>query len=228
MTVCLMPHLLPQILESQPCAQGLEAAGAGGYQCSMRAMSLYTGAERPAHMCVPPALDEALSDHPSGPTSPLSALNLAAGQEGALAAAGHHHQHHGHHHPQAPPPPPAPQPQPAPQPAAAAAQAASWYLNHSGDLLKTFQPLPMGLSKSQPAVWPPGPPDLLPGPSPALRRPRPFTAQSLISALRVSPFSPSGRPLWTCHPVRALWAPLPVSPPASSKGRTPILHKADT
>ncbi|KAJ1073331.1 hypothetical protein K5549_016734, partial [Capra hircus] len=65
----------------------------------------------------------------------LSALNLAAGQEGALAAAaGHHHQHHGHHHPQAPPPPPAPQPQPAPQPGAAAAQAASWYLNHSGDL----------------------------------------------------------------------------------------------
>uniref|UniRef100_G1Q4M9 Forkhead box C2 n=1 Tax=Myotis lucifugus TaxID=59463 RepID=G1Q4M9_MYOLU len=82
----------------------------GGDKKSMRAMSLYTGAE-PAHMCVPPALDEALSDHPSGPTSPLSALNLAAGQEGALAAAGHHHQ-----------------------PAAAAAQAASWYLNHSGDL----------------------------------------------------------------------------------------------
>uniref|UniRef100_A0A7N9CQ96 Uncharacterized protein n=1 Tax=Macaca fascicularis TaxID=9541 RepID=A0A7N9CQ96_MACFA len=107
--------------------------GRRGYQCSMRAMSLYTGAERPAHMCVPPALDEALSDHPSGPTSPLSALNLAAGQEGALAA-GHHHQHHGHHHPQAPPPPPAPQPQPTPQPGAAAAQAASWYLNHSGEL----------------------------------------------------------------------------------------------
>uniref|UniRef100_A0A480JQQ4 Forkhead box protein L2 n=1 Tax=Sus scrofa TaxID=9823 RepID=A0A480JQQ4_PIG len=124
----------PPAAYGQPCAQGLEAAGAGGYQCSMRAMSLYTGTERPAHMCVPPALDEALSDHTSGPTSPLSALNLAAGQEGALAAAGHHHQHHGHHHPQAPPPPPAPQPQPAPQPGAAAAQAASWYLNHSGDL----------------------------------------------------------------------------------------------
>ncbi|XP_007470345.1 PREDICTED: forkhead box protein C2-like, partial [Lipotes vexillifer] len=90
----------PPAAYGQPRAQGLEAAGAGGYQCSMRAMSLYTGAERPAHMCVPPALDEALSDHPSGPTSPLSALNLAAGQEGALAAAGHHHQHHGHHHPQ--------------------------------------------------------------------------------------------------------------------------------
>lgn len=30
-------------------------------------MSLYTGAERLAHMCVLPALDEALSDHPSGP-----------------------------------------------------------------------------------------------------------------------------------------------------------------
>ncbi|XP_040299354.1 forkhead box protein C2 [Herpailurus yagouaroundi] len=98
----------PPSAYGQPCAQGLEAGGAGGYQCSMRAMSLYTGAERPAHMCVPPALDEALSDHPGGPTSPLSALNLAAGQEGALAAAaaGHHHQHHGHHHPQAPPPPP--------------------------------------------------------------------------------------------------------------------------
>uniref|UniRef100_A0A8D2DZ42 Forkhead box C2 n=1 Tax=Sciurus vulgaris TaxID=55149 RepID=A0A8D2DZ42_SCIVU len=126
----------PPAAYGQPCAQGLEAGGAGGYQCSMRAMSLYTGAERPAHMCVPPALDEALSDHPSGPASPLSALNLAAGQEGALAAAGHHHQHHGHHHhhPQAPPPPPAPQPQPAPQPGSAAAPAASWYLNHSGDL----------------------------------------------------------------------------------------------
>ncbi|EHH31922.1 Forkhead-related protein FKHL14 [Macaca mulatta] len=30
--------------------------------------------------------------------------------------------------------PPAPQPQPTPQPGAAAAQAASWYLNHSGEL----------------------------------------------------------------------------------------------
>ncbi|XP_036296879.1 forkhead box protein C2 [Pipistrellus kuhlii] len=127
----------PPAAYGQPCAQGLEAGAAGGYQCSMRAMSLYTGAERPAHMCVPPALDEALSDHPGGPTSPLSALNLAAaGQEGALAAAGHHHPHHGHHHPQAPPPPPAPQPPQSapPQPAAAAVQAASWYLNHSGDL----------------------------------------------------------------------------------------------
>uniref|UniRef100_G3UAH1 Forkhead box C2 n=1 Tax=Loxodonta africana TaxID=9785 RepID=G3UAH1_LOXAF len=93
---------------------------------------VYTGDERAAHMCGPPAHRETL-DHPSGPR-PLSALNLAAGQEGALAAAGHHHQHHGHHHPPAPPPPPAPQPQPAPQPGAAAAQAASWYLNHSGEL----------------------------------------------------------------------------------------------
>ncbi|XP_008838794.1 forkhead box protein C2 [Nannospalax galili] len=119
----------PPAAYAQPCAQGLEPGGPGGYQCSMRAMSLYTGAERPAHVCVPPALDDALSDHPSGPASPLSALNLAAGQEGALATA-HHHQHPGHHHPQAPPPAPAPQPQPGTAPA----QAASWYLNHSGDL----------------------------------------------------------------------------------------------
>ncbi|KAH0500615.1 Forkhead box protein C2 [Microtus ochrogaster] len=119
----------PPAAYAQPCAQGLEAASSAGYQCSMRAMSLYTGAERPAHVCVPPALDEALSDHPSGPGSPLGALNLAAGQEGALGAAGHHHQHHGHLHPQAPQP--APQPPPAPQPAT---QATSWYLNHSGDL----------------------------------------------------------------------------------------------
>ncbi|XP_005008627.2 forkhead box protein C2 [Cavia porcellus] len=125
----------PPASYGQPCAQGLEAGAAGGYQCSMRAMSLYTGAERPAHVCAPPALDEPLSDHQSGPASPLSALNLAAGQEGALAAAGHHHQHPhphphphpGHHHPQAPP-------QPAQQPGAPAAQAASWYLNHGGDL----------------------------------------------------------------------------------------------
>ncbi|CAO2609694.1 Forkhead box protein C2 [Lemmus lemmus] len=100
----------PPAAYAQPCAQGLEAASSAGYQCSMRAMSLYTGAERPAHVCVPPALDEALSDHPSGPGSPLGALNLAAGQEGALGAAGHHHQHH------------------------PATQATSWYLNHSGDL----------------------------------------------------------------------------------------------
>uniref|UniRef100_A0A2K5F4Y2 Forkhead box C2 n=1 Tax=Aotus nancymaae TaxID=37293 RepID=A0A2K5F4Y2_AOTNA len=106
----------------QPCAQGLEAGAAGAT------------ARRPAHMCVPPALDEALSDHPSGPASPLSALNLAAGQEGALAATGHHHQHHGHHPPAGAAAPAGPQPQPTPQPGAAAAQAASWYLNHSGDL----------------------------------------------------------------------------------------------
>ncbi|XP_004842814.1 forkhead box protein C2 [Heterocephalus glaber] len=112
----------PPAAYGQPCAQGLEAGPAGGYQCSMRALSLYTGAERPA-------LDDALSDHPGGPASPLSALGLAAGQEGALAAAGHHHHHqHPGHHPQAP------QPAPAPQPGAAAAQAASWYLNHGGDL----------------------------------------------------------------------------------------------
>ncbi|XP_058530600.1 forkhead box protein C2 [Ochotona princeps] len=127
-----LPYSAPPAAYGQPCAQGLEAGGPGGYQCSMRAMSLYTGAERPAHVCVPAALDDALAEHPGGPTSPLSALSLA-GQEGALAAAGHQHQqHHGHHHP--PAPPPAPQPQPAPQPAPAAAQAPSWYVNHGGDL----------------------------------------------------------------------------------------------
>uniref|UniRef100_G3T9L1 Forkhead box C2 n=1 Tax=Loxodonta africana TaxID=9785 RepID=G3T9L1_LOXAF len=60
---------------------------------------VYTGDERAAHMCGPPAHRETLSRPPERPR-PLSALNLAAGQEGALAAA----------------------------------QAASWYLNHSGEL----------------------------------------------------------------------------------------------
>ncbi|KAM6223079.1 forkhead box protein C2 [Rhynchocyon petersi] len=124
-----LPYAAPSAY-GPPCAQGLDAAPAGGYQCSVRALSLYTGAERPAHACGPAALDDALPDHPSGPASPLNALNLAAGQEGALASAGHHHPHHGHHHAPAAPPP-APQPQPAPQPGA---QAASWYLNHGGEL----------------------------------------------------------------------------------------------
>ncbi|KAM5263013.1 forkhead box protein C2 [Ctenodactylus gundi] len=134
----------PASAYGQPCAQGLEAGAAGGYQCSVRALSLYTGAERPAHLCVPPALDDALPDPAAGPASPLGALSLAAaGQEGALAAAGHHPQAHGHHghphrhhhgHPHPPQAPPAPQPQPASQPSAAATPAASWYLNHGGDL----------------------------------------------------------------------------------------------
>ncbi|KAM4833964.1 forkhead box protein C2 [Thomomys bottae] len=115
-----------------PCAQGPDAPGAGGYQCSVRALSLYS-----APVCAPPVLDEALSDHAGGPASPPAALHLAAGQEAALAAAGHHrHPHHGHRHPPAPPPPPPPQapqpPPPPPQAGAAASQAAAWYLNHGG------------------------------------------------------------------------------------------------
>ncbi|XP_074079253.1 forkhead box protein C2 [Macrotis lagotis] len=120
---------------SQACPQAVDAGG--GYHCSMRAMSLYTGGERPAAMCGPAVLEEALAEHPNGTTSPLGSLGLAASQEGALAGSGHHHpQHHPHHggHPQPPPPPPPPPQQPQPQPGAAAGQAASWYLNHSGEL----------------------------------------------------------------------------------------------
>ncbi|XP_048210952.1 LOW QUALITY PROTEIN: forkhead box protein C2 [Perognathus longimembris pacificus] len=110
-----------------PCAQGPDAPGAGGYQCSVRALSLYS-----APVCAPPALDEALSEHAGGPASPPAALHLAAaaGQEAALAAAGHHrHPPHGHRHPPAPPAPPPPPPQAG---AAAASPAAAWYLNHGG------------------------------------------------------------------------------------------------
>ncbi|XP_049642704.1 forkhead box protein C2 [Suncus etruscus] len=118
-----------------PCAQGLDAGGAGGYQCSVRALSLYTGAERPSHMCVAPAaIDNTLADPPGGPASPLSALNLPAGQEGALTAtSGHHPAHLGQHPapaPQPPPPPPSTQPPSAPL----HSPAASWYLNHGADL----------------------------------------------------------------------------------------------
>ncbi|XP_036604003.1 forkhead box protein C2 [Trichosurus vulpecula] len=125
----------PPAAYSQSCPQGVDTGGS--YQCSMRAMSLYTGGERPSPMCGPAVLEEAMSDHPNGTTSPLSTLGLAASQEGALAGSGHHHpQHHPHHgHPQPPPPPPPPPPQqPPPQTGAAASQAASWYLNHSGEL----------------------------------------------------------------------------------------------
>uniref|UniRef100_H0WAQ7 Forkhead box C2 n=1 Tax=Cavia porcellus TaxID=10141 RepID=H0WAQ7_CAVPO len=120
---------------ASPCRRLPYSRGALYAACRRLSGRAVPGAERPAHVCAPPALDEPLSDHQSGPASPLSALTLAAGQEGALAAAGHHHQHPhphphphpGHHHPQAPP-------QPAQQPGAPAAQAASWYLNHGGDL----------------------------------------------------------------------------------------------
>ena len=50
----LRRHAAPPAAYGQQCAQGLEAAGAGGYQCSVRARSLYTGAKRPAYMGVPP------------------------------------------------------------------------------------------------------------------------------------------------------------------------------
>ncbi|XP_055002183.1 forkhead box protein C2 [Sorex araneus] len=123
-----LPYAAAPPAYGPPCAQGPEPAA---YQCSVRALSLYTGAERPAHMCLAPAaLDDSLADPPGGPASPLSALGLAAGQEGALAA-GHHAAPHGHHPAPAPPPPaPGPQPPGAPPPA----QAASWYLNHGPDL----------------------------------------------------------------------------------------------
>ncbi|MBN3315913.1 FOXC2 protein, partial [Atractosteus spatula] len=90
---------------SQACTQGMDSNA--GYQCSMRAMSLYTG-ERHGHMCVPATLEEA-SDHHSGATSPLGSVNLAANQEGVLANS--HHQQPG-----------------------VGGQTASWYLNHGGDL----------------------------------------------------------------------------------------------
>ncbi|NWH77663.1 FOXC2 protein, partial [Piaya cayana] len=71
------------------CGQSLDASGS--YHCSMRAMSLYSG-ERPAHVCAP--LDEGLPEHPTGAPSPLGALSLPSGQEGALGA-GHPPPHGG-------------------------------------------------------------------------------------------------------------------------------------
>uniref|UniRef100_H3B109 Forkhead box C2 n=2 Tax=Latimeria chalumnae TaxID=7897 RepID=H3B109_LATCH len=91
---------------SQACSQSMDTSGS--YQCSMRAMSLYTG-DRSSHMCVPTTLDEAISDHHSGATSPLNTMNLGANQENVLTSS-HHHQSGG------------------------TGQTASWYLNHSTDL----------------------------------------------------------------------------------------------
>ncbi|XP_040427338.1 forkhead box protein C2 [Cygnus olor] len=92
---------------SAACSQALDASGS--YHCSMRAMSLYSG-ERPGHMCVPPGpLEEGLAEHPTGAPSPLGALSLPSGQEGALGAG---HPHGG----------------------GAAQPAASWYLNHGAEL----------------------------------------------------------------------------------------------
>ncbi|KAJ1084177.1 hypothetical protein NDU88_004329 [Pleurodeles waltl] len=56
----------------------------GGYQCSMRAMSLYSG-ERPGHLCGPNSgLEEAISEQHSGASSPMSGM----GQE--VLSPGHH------------------------------------------------------------------------------------------------------------------------------------------
>ncbi|XP_062997083.1 forkhead box protein C2 [Elgaria multicarinata webbii] len=128
---------------SQACSQGGlgEAAGAS-YQCSMRAMSLYTG-ERNAHMCAPATLEDAaaasLSEQPpaNGTSSPLATMNLASGpqqqqqqqQEGTLTPSHQHHHHHHHHHHS-----PLAHHQAGGGQAAAAAAAASWYLNHGSEI----------------------------------------------------------------------------------------------
>ncbi|CAM4543938.1 forkhead box protein C2 [Lepidochelys kempii] len=100
------PQAQPSIY-SQACSQSVDTSGS--YQCSMRAMSLYTG-DRPGHMCVPTALEEAISEHPNGTASPLATMNLASSQESALTPS--------HPHPSGGPGQP----------------AASWYLNHSTEL----------------------------------------------------------------------------------------------
>ncbi|XP_055992970.1 forkhead box protein C2 [Sorex fumeus] len=111
-----LPYAAAPPAYGPPCAQGPEPAA---YQCSVRALSLYAGAERPAHMCLAPAaLDDAPADPAGGPASPLSALGLAAGQDAAP---------HGRRAAPAPPPPPAPGPPPP-------APAASWYLEPGPEL----------------------------------------------------------------------------------------------
>nr|XP_033795930.1 forkhead box protein C2 [Geotrypetes seraphini] len=95
------PQTQPSIY-SQACAQSMDTGGS--YQCSMRAMSLYTG-DRPSHMCVPTTLEEAISEHHAVTSSPLNSMS----QESALPS-GHHQQ------------------------GGVAGQTASWYLNHSADL----------------------------------------------------------------------------------------------
>ncbi|KAK1162133.1 forkhead box protein C2-like [Acipenser oxyrinchus oxyrinchus] len=91
---------------SQACSQGMDSNTS--YQCSMRAMSLYAG-DRTGPMSVPTTLEEAISDHHSGTTSPLNSMNLAASQDSVLASS--HHQQTG-----------------------GTGQTASWYLNHGADL----------------------------------------------------------------------------------------------
>ncbi|KAJ8787123.1 hypothetical protein J1605_023155 [Eschrichtius robustus] len=112
----------PPAADGQQCAQGLEAAGAGGYQCSVRSRSLYTGAERPAHMGVPaPRAGRGPLGPPERPHMAPERPQTRRRRPSPLASR---------------PPPPAGAAAPAgsPAPAGAAAQAASWYLNHSGDL----------------------------------------------------------------------------------------------
>ncbi|XP_007887427.1 forkhead box protein C2 [Callorhinchus milii] len=96
-----------QPIYSPACSQSLDSNG--GYQCSVRAMSLYAG-DRNSHMLVPGTVEDAMSDHSVSAGSPLNAMNLSAGQEGGLGS-GHHQQQSG-----------------------GAGQAASWYLNHGAEL----------------------------------------------------------------------------------------------
>ncbi|KAG8437532.1 hypothetical protein GDO86_008297 [Hymenochirus boettgeri] len=91
---------------SQACTQSMDTSGS--YQCSMRAMSLYT-ADRSSHMCPPTTLEEATSDHHNGTTSPLNSISMTSNQESVLTSS--HHQQGG-----------------------AVAQTAPWYLNHSADI----------------------------------------------------------------------------------------------
>ncbi|XP_048372091.1 forkhead box protein C2 [Sphaerodactylus townsendi] len=109
------PQAPPPSIYSQACSQGGLGEAGGGYQCSMRAMSLYAG-ERAAHLCVPPGLDDPSEQQSNGAASPLAAMNLASGgqhQEAALAP--HHHPH-------------------LPHPQGGGGQAASWYLNAPSEL----------------------------------------------------------------------------------------------
>ncbi|XP_040185347.1 forkhead box protein C2 [Rana temporaria] len=93
-------------LYSQACAQGMDSNAS--YQCSMRAMSLYTS-DRTGHMCVPTTLEEGIPDHHSGASSPLNSMSLTSSQEGVLSSS--HHQQGG-----------------------TAGQTPSWYLNHGAEL----------------------------------------------------------------------------------------------
>nr|XP_060644422.1 forkhead box protein C2 [Anolis sagrei ordinatus] len=70
-------------LYNQACSQALGEAGTTGYQCSMRAMSLFTGGAS--------SEEAALSDQTQS-----NGLSLPTQQEGHPQ---HHHPHHQHHHP---------------------------------------------------------------------------------------------------------------------------------